>query len=157
MQQAGQDQRRNVAAVFVLVDADNERIAGYYTLSASEVALEALPEAARRRLPQYSNVPTALLGRLAVDETYRGRSLGRLLLADALRQIVVLQAHIATWGVTVAAMDDNARAFYEHFGFSRIPDEPYHLFLPLDSIKKTVTAEDMEFGLANVRTYNVPL
>src|SRR5689334_4822622 len=67
-QQARQDQRRNVAAVFVLIDVANDRIAGYYTLSVSDVALDALPESARKRLPQYSNVPTALLGRLAVDE-----------------------------------------------------------------------------------------
>lgn len=81
--QSGQDARKNMAAPFVLVLAD-ETIAGYYTLSATSVRLAELPEPVVRKLPRYSFVPAALLGRLAVDRRQQGKGYGRLLLADAL-------------------------------------------------------------------------
>jgi GNAT superfamily N-acetyltransferase len=155
--QARQDQHRNVAAIFVLIDVANDRIAGYYTLSASDVALDALPEQTRKRLPRYSNVPTALLGRLAVDQNYRGHGLGRLLLADALRLVVMLQVHIGTWGINVSAIDDNARAFYKHFGFVEIPDEPYNLFLPLESIRPLLDADEIPPTWEDVRMYDIEI
>lgn len=156
-QQASQDQRKRVAVVFVLIDTSATRIAGYYTLSASDVGLDALPESARKRLPLYENVPTALLGRLAVDERYRGHSLGKLLLADALRCVASAQQHVGIWGISVTAIDDSARSFYEHFGFTRIPDEPYHLFVPLASILPLLSPEEIPSVSEDERTYEIDL
>lgn len=65
-EQAGQDVRNRVAAVFVLEDGG--QVIGYYTLSATAIAPTALPETLRRRLPRYERLPAILLGRLAVDD-----------------------------------------------------------------------------------------
>ena len=35
----------------------------------------------------------------------------------------------------VHAKDDEARAFYQHFGFSPLPSDPYHLFRLLKDIR----------------------
>ena len=53
-QQARQDQDRYVTAVHVFMPASEPtRIAGFYTLSATSIALADLPDAFARRLPRY--------------------------------------------------------------------------------------------------------
>jgi hypothetical protein len=52
--------------VFVAVSRETEEIAGYYTLSATRVALSPLSPQLSKKLPRYPVVPAASLGRLAV-------------------------------------------------------------------------------------------
>jgi hypothetical protein len=64
------------SACFVLAPtSDPGRIAGFYTLSAAEIATEGLPETIRKRMPRYQNLPATLLGRLAREEAFRGRGI----------------------------------------------------------------------------------
>ena len=125
--QAAQDAKRNVAAPFVAVEEESRRVIGYYTLSMTSVDLGNLPEDVAKKLPRYPKVPAVLLGRLAVDERYRGRGIGKFLLMDALARS--LQNEVA-WVVTVVdAKDELSRGFYEHYGFVRFADEPHRLFI----------------------------
>lgn len=134
-EQAGQDARRRVAAPFVLVARDDPKtILGYYTLSSFGIDLEDLPEDVARKLPSYPVVPVTLLGRLAVDRRHRGQGIGEFLLMDALRRAVVQSSQIAAAAVVVDAIDDQARRFYQHFGFILFPDHPARLFLPMKTI-----------------------
>jgi GNAT superfamily N-acetyltransferase len=135
-QQAGQDQRRSVAIPYVLVDVATGRVAGYYTLSTFSIVPERLPEALVRKLPRYDVLPAILVGRLAVDQRYRGQRLGGALLIDALRRCLGISREVGAIGVVVDAKDDSARSFYEHYGFIRLPDQPYCLFLPMTLVEK---------------------
>jgi hypothetical protein len=38
----------------------------------------------------------------------------------------------------VHAKDDEARSFYEHFGFTSLPSDPYHLFRLLKDIRASL-------------------
>ena len=129
--QAGQDARRNVATCYVLVNAEGA-VAGYYTLSATAIALPELPSEIARRLPRYPIIPATLLGRLAVDRRGQGRGFGRFLLADALWRS--LRSEIASFAVIVEAIDETARSFYERESFIRFPDQPLKLFRPMADI-----------------------
>ncbi|MSQ10982.1 MAG: GNAT family N-acetyltransferase, partial [Dehalococcoidia bacterium] len=128
--QASQDQRRLIAACYVLVDKDLGRVAGYYTLSAGSVEFEALPSEVSARLPRYPQVPVVRLGRLAVDARYQGQGLGRLLLVDALLRAFGVVAQVAAYAVVVDAKNEEAALFYERFGFQRLSDKTLTLFLP---------------------------
>jgi GNAT superfamily N-acetyltransferase len=132
--QAGQDQRRRIAVCFVLPDPAQSRIAGYYTLSAFSVVGEALPDALRKKLPRYGQIPSTLLGRLAVDRAYRGLGVGKHLLVDALRRAFLHAAEVASWAVIVDAKDDAARQFYSRFGFIALPSAPRRLFMSMGTI-----------------------
>ena len=127
--QAGLDARRRVSACFVALERTTGKIAGYYTLAMSSVVLSDLPEATARRLPRYPSVPTARLGRLAVDQHFRGRGLGGALLWDAARRAAA--AEIAAFALVVDAKDDSAAAFYRHHGFLSLSGNEHALFLPL--------------------------
>ena len=128
-QQARQDMRRRSAVPYVLCEADT--VVGYYTISSDSADLGSLPEETARRLPRYPRVPAILIGRLAIDERHRGRGLGRVLLADALRRACDVSESIGAAMVVVEAKNDAATAFYRHYGFQPFPDHPHHLFLSM--------------------------
>ena len=127
--QAGQDVRRRVSACYVAVAAGGGRTAGYYTLAAAGVPLTDLPEALAKRLPRYSSVPVARVGRLAVDQTFQGRKLGGVLIADA--AVRAARSEVAVYALVVDAKDESAAAFYRHHGFERLGDQERQLVMPL--------------------------
>ena len=127
---AGQDVRRRIARVFVCTAGETDAILGFYTLSALSIDLASLPERLSRKLPRHP-VPCALIGRLAVDRSAHGRGLGRMLLADAVKRTVAAGETVAMHALIVDAANDDAKRFYERFGFAPLTDDPMRLFLPL--------------------------
>lgn len=138
-QQASQEMKRSVAVVFVLRrPAFPATIAGYYTLSASVIVPAALPPEVAKKYPRYGELPAALLGRLAVDTRYRRQGLGETLLISAMRRSLELSRNLGMMALIVDAKDDDARAFYEHYDFRRMLDDPYRLYLPMSTIEKVL-------------------
>jgi ribosomal protein S18 acetylase RimI-like enzyme len=125
---ASQDEKRNVARVFVCVD-EALGVVGFYSLSSLSLSLENLPEEIARKLPRYDAIPAALIGRLARDERVRGQEIGELLLADAVRRIVDVGRAMAVFAIVVDAKDERAADFYRSFGFQSFPLRPRRLFL----------------------------
>ncbi len=81
-------------------------------------------------------IPVVLLGRLAVDRSVQGQGLGELLLLDALRRAQHIADEIGVRAVEVDAIGEKARAFYARYGFVQLVDDPNHLFLSLQVIRK---------------------
>lgn len=133
--QVTQDIRRRVTACFVAI-ADDERIAGFYTLASASIQLRELPPATAKRLPRYPSVPAVRMGRLAVDQGYQGQGLGGELLADALARCA--RSDIAAFSLMVEAKDEAAASFYRHHGFIALADSPQTLFLPLSAVASRV-------------------
>ena len=129
--QAGQDVKRQVAACFVL-EREDGAIKGYYTLSAERVDRTLIPESLQKKLP-YKNLPVTLLGRLARDTSYKGKAIGELLLADALRRAYQASSSIGAWAVVTDPINEKVRAFYEGFGFISL--ENGRMFIPMETIK----------------------
>ena len=69
---AGQDEKRNVARVFVAID-DQRRIVGFYSLSSFTLAIADLPREYAKRLPRYDLIPAALIGRLRVMREFAAK------------------------------------------------------------------------------------
>jgi GNAT superfamily N-acetyltransferase len=135
-QQAGQDLRRRIAAVFVACPAGTHTVAGYYTLATFGIAPTSLPQTETKRLPHYDQFPATRIGRLAVHQLQQGKGLGKLLLMDALDRSARTASQIAAMAVVVDAKDDAARRFYEAYGFRRFEDDEYRLFLPITTIDR---------------------
>ncbi|WP_407518926.1 GNAT family N-acetyltransferase [Methylobacterium oryzisoli] len=131
--QVTQDVRRRVTACFVGLDRGTGVIAGYYTLSASDVVLAEVPADLARKLPRYPAVPVALLGRLAIDRTFRGWKLGAALLVNAAARAA--RSDIAVFGLVVDAKDDRTEAFYRHFGFRPFGTRPRRLIAAIDTFR----------------------
>lgn len=133
--QASQDAKRGFAAPMVAVTIDTIVIA-YYTLSAFKIDLPDLTEDERKKLPKYPDVPATLLGRLAVDEKYRGLGIGADMLAHALTRSYEQSSKIASYAIIVDAKDEAAISFYQHFGFTSFPDRRDRLYLPMKQVAK---------------------
>jgi GNAT superfamily N-acetyltransferase len=129
---ATQDIRRRVSACYVAIDEATSAIAGYYTLAAGGVRLIEMPMQLTKRLPRYASVPVVRMGRLAVDQHYRGKKLGAALLWDAVLRAT--RSEIAAFALVVDAKDASAADFYRHHGFVALDDEQRRWLLPLANV-----------------------
>ena len=126
---AGQDEKRNVARVFVAMD-DQHGVVGFYSLSSFALTIADLPGERARRLPRYDLIPAALIGRLARAQRVRGQGVGDVLLADAIRRILSAAGTLAVFAIVVEAKDEKAAGFTRDFGFESFPSRPSRLFMP---------------------------
>jgi GNAT superfamily N-acetyltransferase len=135
---ATQDVKRKIAVTYILTRPDSSSIIGYYTISTTSIETTQLSETVTRRLPRYETLPAMLIGRLAVDEQYRGQGFGELLLMDALSRCFKLSLEIGAMAVVVDAKDEGAARFYERYGFRRFEDLPLKLYMPMAEIESLV-------------------
>jgi GNAT superfamily N-acetyltransferase len=135
---ASQDEKRNVARVFVAID-DQLGIVGFYSLNSFTLAIADLPPEQAKRLPRYDVIPAALIGRLARDERVRGKGVGDVLLADAVRRVIGAARSLAVFAIVVEATDEKEAAFYRDFGFAPFPNRPLRLFMPASEAAEAVS------------------
>lgn len=134
-EQASQDVKRRTASVFVAV-FDN-RVIGFYTLSATAISRESLPTDIVRKLPKYP-IPAVLLGRLAADVSFQGKQIGKTLMVNAMKRALLASSTVGMYALVVDAKNEKAKSFYQHFGFLPLEDHPMRLFIPLDTIAELV-------------------
>jgi GNAT superfamily N-acetyltransferase len=130
---ARQDSDRNLAAIYVLTP-DSRTILGFYTLSASSILPTELPEALANKLPRFP-LPATLLGRMGVNQSAQGQSIGKLLLMHALERALLGSKLVASWAVIVDAKL-GARDFYLKYEFAPLTINPDRLFLPMKTIHR---------------------
>ncbi|HMS70229.1 MAG: GNAT family N-acetyltransferase [Saprospiraceae bacterium] len=137
--QASQDIKKRLAVCFVLLQEDQDSIIGFYTLSNGSLPNSDIPENLRKKYPKsYDYIPITLLGRLAIDERFKGKGNGSLLLIDALKRCLsVSESELGSVAVVVDPVDSQAENFYHHFGFIKLPDSG-KMFLDMNIIKKLV-------------------
>jgi len=135
--QVTQDLRRRVSACYVALDTQTGQTAGYYTLSAADVALSDLPVEMIRRLPRYPSVPVARIGRLAVDRRYQGKRLGGALLLNAAMRAV--RSEVAVFALVVDAKDEQAVDFYQRHQFTAFGSNSLRLIASLDTFRKLLS------------------
>src|ERR1700687_5875978 len=129
---AVQNQQAGASQTYVALA--NEEVVGYYTLVVGQVEYSDAPERLTKGLARHP-VPIMLLARLAVATSWQAKGLGSGLLKDAMLR-TLQAADIAGIRVfAVHAKDDQAKAFYEHFGFVASPVDPYHLFRLLKDLR----------------------
>lgn len=128
---AVQQRSKGVSAIHVLVDSENPgQILGYYTLSAAQMDVVELIDVDKKKLPRYP-VPCFRMGRLACRADQRGKGLGKLLIACAVDRCLQARKQVAAFALIVDAKSAEAKAFYQHYGFTPCVDAPSTLYLPL--------------------------
>ena len=119
------------ARTFVVHRAN--RVVGYFSLAASSIRKEEASSRAAKRQPAYP-ISVILLARLAVDRTEQGQGLGAALLKNALQRCLQASETIGARAVLVHAIDAEAKAFYQHFGFEECAVDDLHLMLLMKDI-----------------------
>lgn len=120
-----------------VVTTKSTEVVAYYTLAHLNVQSQEAPKRISRGMP--SSIPAILLVRLAIDQRFQGRGLGRSLFADALwRTWAVMSGHVPVRFFVVDAIDESARAFYERLGMVPSPTNPMRLFLHYKDLRAAV-------------------
>jgi GNAT superfamily N-acetyltransferase len=109
-------------------------VVGYYSLAAGSMLHRLATGSVRRNMPD--PVPVALLGRLAIDRRRQGKGLGLALLRDAILRVVGAAETIGVRAMLVHAISDEARTFYEHWGFKPSPVDPMTLMITIDEARR---------------------
>lgn len=111
--------RKRGSAVVYAVYCDGA-VAGFYTLSTHSVARTDVRGGwFSRNAPE--QVPAVLLGMMGVDRRFKGLGLGASLLQDAIKNAMKVAELAGARALIVDPTGPSAAAFYEHFGFAKLP------------------------------------
>lgn len=111
----------------------NNKVIGYYCLSAGAINHEVAPKKLRRNMPE--PLPVLLLGRLAIDKQYHNQGLGSALLRDAMLRAVNIAADIGVFAILVHALSEAAKQYYLSRGFVESPLQPMTLMMTLETVR----------------------
>ncbi|WEN41654.1 hypothetical protein CKCBHOJB_01213 [Thauera sp. GDN1] len=134
---ARQAQGSGSAKTFVV--ADDDRVAGYFSLTVGQIDTLEAPERIRKGMGQYP-LPVVILARLAVSKQDRGRGIGFGLLQDAIRRTMLIAEQAGIRAMLTHPIDEEAAKFYTRFGFIASPLREQQLLLLLKDARKFVMA-----------------
>ena len=136
-QTARQHAVRGISRTFVLVEegaSERKPILGFFSLNLCQMKAESLSEEEAKRLPR--DVSGVRLGRLAVARDYQRQGIGKTLLVAAMGKFIEIFNTAGGIGLFVDAKDQEAKRYYEQFGFVSLPSNELELFLPVKTIQE---------------------
>jgi GNAT superfamily N-acetyltransferase len=128
-------QSQQAGASQTYVGLVGDELVGYYTLAFGAVEHAAAPERIGKGIARHP-VPLMVLARLAVSNNWQGQGVGSAMLKDAVLRTLQAAEIAGLRVLAVHAKDDEARAFYERYGFIPSSTDPYHLLVLLKDVKK---------------------
>ena len=132
---ARQSQASGSAKTFVV--AEDDRVAGYFSLTVGQIDTLDAPQRIRKGMGQYP-IPVVILARLAVCTRDQGRGIGYGLLQDAIRRTLVIAEQAGIRAMLTHPIDEDATRFYTRFGFVVSPLREQQLLLLLKDARKWV-------------------
>ena len=140
-QTARQHAERGISRTFVLVDEDAgapKPILGFFSLNICQIKSETLTPGEVKKLPR--DVSGVRLGRLAVAKACQRQGIGKALLVAAMGKFMEIFNTAGGIGLFVDAKDQDAKRYYEQFGFVPMPSNEFELFLPVKTIHEALTS-----------------
>ena len=117
-----------------LAIADDLKVLGYYTLSASLIDFPEL-FLNKDKLPSYP-IPVALIGKLAVNKSCQGMGMGQALMIDAFLRILDISQNVGVYAIRVDPSNEIKQSYYiQKFQF--VPfNETLSVCLPIEAIRE---------------------
>ncbi len=127
---------KGISKTFVIIEDTHQiEVLGFFTLAFCEIVVEKMPHKYARKYP--SKAPGAKLARLAVDIKFQRKGYGAMMIMNAIERVITVSENLGIIGFFVDAKDNDAKAYYEQFGFMPFPDNPLELFIPLETLKQS--------------------
>jgi len=131
-----QAQGSGSAKTFVVGDED--RVAGYFSLTVGQVDTLEAPARISKGMGQYP-IPVVILARLAVSAQDQGKGIGVGMLQDAIRRTILIAEQAGIRALLTHPIDQQASNFYTRFGFIASPLREKQLLLLLKDARRLVT------------------
>lgn len=135
LRHARQAQGSGSAKTFVV--SEDDRVAGYFSLTVGQIDTLDAPERIRKGMGQYP-IPVVILARLAVSLQDQGRGIGVGLLQDAIRRTLLIAEQAGIRAMLTHPIDEEAARFYTRFGFIGSPLREQQLLLLLKDARRWV-------------------
>jgi GNAT superfamily N-acetyltransferase len=138
-QTARQHAARGISRTFVLVEggaSESKPILGFFSLNLCQLKSESLSAEEAKKLPR--DVSGIRLGRMAVAREYQRQGIGKTSLVAAMGKFIEIFNTAGGIGLFVDAKDQDAKRYYEQFGFVSLPSNELELFLPVRTIQEAV-------------------
>lgn len=135
LRHARQAQGSGSAKTFVV--ADDDRVAGYFSLTVGQVDTVEAPDRIRKGMGQYP-VSVVILARLAVSTQDQGRGIGFGMLQDAIFRTLLIAEQAGIQAMLTHPIDEAASRFYTRFGFIASPLRERQLLLLLKDARRWV-------------------
>ena len=138
------NQEQGYTRTFVIAD-EHYNVVGYHSVCAGMIHRNEVTRSVKGgKAP--TEIPVALLARLAVSQDRQGRGLGAALLRNALLSIVSASQAVAFRSVVVHAIDDDAENFYKTYHFRETKGMERRLILPTKDIAASLGAATSSAG-----------
>lgn len=128
-----QSTRRGYGRTYLALEDDTNRVLGYYAVATATVEVAHVP-VTESLMP--SDVPVVRLGRLAVRSDEQRQGIGTQLLIHACKQTLAVADLVGVCLLEVHTLHEEAREFYEKYGFVPFLDDKMHMFLTINAIKE---------------------
>ncbi len=132
------NEAQGASRTYVVCKVDSMQVVAYYCLATGAIDSQSVPGNVRRNMP--NPIPVMVLGRLAVDQSFQGRGLGKGLLIDAILRTLQAAKIAGIRAIIVHAISESARNFYERNGFKRFLDNEMTLVLRICDVEKTISS-----------------
>ena len=129
------NQQHEISRTYVATRGSS--VVGYYTLTFGSISHDEATSRIKAELPQYP-IPVMLLARLAVDQREAGKGLGKGLLKDALLRTIQAADIGGLRAMLTHAKDEDAKKFYQKYGFEESPIHPLTLMLSIKDIRASL-------------------
>ena len=113
-------------------------ILGFFALNICQVKSEFLTPQEAKKLPR--DASGIRLGRLAVSKAYQRQGIGKTLLVAAMGKFMEIFNTAGGIGLFVDAKDQDAKRYYEQFGFVSLPSNELEMFLPVKTIQEALAS-----------------
>lgn len=125
---ARSNQASGASRSYVVAD-EQGRVLAYYALASGALASIEAPGRLKRNMPD--PIPMAIIGRLAVDLSRQGQGLGAAILQDAVLRTRQAAAILGIRGILFHAISEDAKRFYERYGFTAGSANPMTLAMSI--------------------------
>lgn len=119
------------------VVSHQNHVIAFYSLATGAVACRQAPGRIRRNMPD--PIPVMIVGRLAVHLDWQKKGLGGDLLADAVKRTLQAADIAGIRALVVHALSEDAKQFYEQFGFQSSSTDPLDLMIALKDAQGNLT------------------
>ena len=133
------NERNDASRTYVVCMSD--QVIGYYTLAAGSVQRDLALKKMQRNMPD--PIPVMVLGRLAVDQAWTRKGIGRGMLRNAILKTLEATDILGMKAILVHALSAEAKRFYEDCGFTSSAIEPQTLMLTIKEIRASLKLPDI--------------
>ncbi len=112
-------------------------VVAYYCLANGAIAQTLSTGKVKRNMPD--PIPVMIIGRLAVDQNWQGKRIGKALLRDAILRTLQASEIAGIRAILVEAISEEAKLFYEKCGFTVSPIAPMTLMITINDAISSLT------------------